>query len=97
MVVSASKNIAQQINTSTHQPIVSNHSDWYSNSLSSSAVNVHSAQTSLPTPPSNEHSPVQQHPQQQQQQATHLVPTPVHHHLHHHSIGGLISAVQSTY
>ena len=82
----------QQItNTSNPQTIVS-HSDWYSNLSSSS---VHSAQTSLPTPPSNEHSPVQQHPQQQQ--ATHLVPTPVHHHLHHHSIGGLISAVQSSY
>lgn len=88
------------------QTIVS-HSDWY---CSAGGTNINSTapaqvtQTSLPTPPSNDHSPVQQPPvhhpvhpvlQHQHHQQHHLLQP--HHHLHHHSIGGLISAVQSTY
>ena len=91
---------SQQASNPTPQTIVS-HSDWYcapqsqNNSSTSTAANPTS---SLPTPPSNEHSPVHQQQQQQQhhqQQQQHLAQQ--QHHLHQHAIGGLISAVQSTY
>lgn len=78
----------QQQQPPPQQTIVS-HSDWYCTATNNSTT----PQTSLPTPPSNEHSPVQQHTVLQHQHQ-HLLP---HHGLHHHSIGGLISAVQSTY